>query len=246
MTDSEKTASLEKRIYELERIIKVLSANDDKEALKLSLTTAPAVLRFDFTDSNTLENLSYHLGNAIIKSKDGMLSFDISDNEKAEFFADPILSISDIDIDASDVKYLHVVFKANLEKSKLRGWYDNNIYYNAYAQFYFKTDTDREWSQSKSLSIFYCSGELTDCYVEIKNPLWKGRIVGIRFDPSEKLLGNAEIHLIELLPDVSSTGIGGWMKNTGNRLDMLTEKIENIENELKVLKRLYIKGNDTL
>ena len=232
MTDSEKITALEQRIEKLENIIKLLTSNDDDELLRASLANAPVVLRCDFTDSSTFENLSWRLGNAILKSKEGALSFDISDNKQAEHFADPIVSIFDIDIDASDVKYLHVVFKTNHPKESLRGWYNNNVYYNAYAQFYFRTNNDSEWSQSKSLSIYYCSGDLVDCYVKIKNTLWRDRIIGIRFDPSEKLLGNAEIYLIELLSDAPASGIGGWMKNVNNRLDILDEKIESTENKL--------------
>ena len=231
MTDAERISALEKRIEKLENIIKLLTSNDDEEMLRASLANAPVVLRCDFTDSSTFENLSWRLGNAILKSKEGALSFDISDNKQAEHFADPIVSIFDIDVNASDVKYLHVVFKTNHPKESLREWYNNDVYYNAYAQFYFRTNNDRDWSQSKSLSIFYRSGELVDCYVEIKNSLWRDRIIGIRFDPSEKLLGSAEIYLIELLSDTPANGIGGWMKNVNNRLDIIDKKIEMFEND---------------
>ena len=232
MTDAERISVLEQRIEKLENIIKLLTSNDDEELLRASLANAPVVLRCDFTDSSTFENLSWRLGNAILKSKEGALSFDISDNKQAEHFADPIVSIFDIDVDASNVKYLHVVFMTNHPKESLREWYDNNVYYNAYAQFYFRTDKNSEWSQSKSLSIYYCSGELVDCYVESKNALWRDRIIGIRFDPSEKLLGSAEIYLIELLSDAPASGVGGWMKNVNNRLDILDEKVEMTENKL--------------
>ena len=161
-----------------------------------------------------------------------MLSFCINDNVNVEHFADPRLYTDNVDVDSSLVKYLHVRFKGCLDKSKLKGWYDNNVYYNSYAQFYFKTDKDREWTQPKSITWYYCSGEIVDSYIEVKNPLWCDRIVGIRFDPSEKISGNIEVYLIELLGDVPAIGIGGWMKNVNNRLDILEEKVETAESKL--------------
>lgn len=232
MTDSEKISALEQRIEKLENIIKMLSANSDDEILKLSLTAAPVLYSCDFTDSFVLEKSAWHLDNGIVISQNGMLSFCTNDNVNVEHFADPRLYTDEACVDSSLVKYLHVKFKGRLDNSKSNGWYDNNVYYNAYAQFYFKTDKEKEWTQSKSISFYYCSDETVDAYIEIKHPLWRDKIVGIRFDPAEKIIGNIEMYLIELLGDVPSNGIGGWMKNVNNRLDILDRKIETTENKL--------------
>lgn len=232
MTDSERISVLEQRIEKLENIIKLLSANNDDEILKLSLTSAPVLYSCDFTDGFVLKESDWRLDNGIVISQSGMLSFCINDNVNVEHFADPRLYTDEVNVDSSLVKYLHVRFKGCLDNGKLKGWYDNNVYYNAYAQFYFKTDKDTEWTQSKSISFYYCSDETVDAYIEIKHSLWRDKIVGIRFDPAEKITGNVEMYLIELLGEVPSSGIGGWMKNVNNRLDILDEKVEMSENKL--------------
>jgi len=79
-------------------------------------------------------------------------------------------------------------------------------------QVFFSTNTDKNWSEAKAVSLTTTSDEMTDYYLSLKsNTAWKGTLDKLRIDPVAAKDVNFEIESLEILypEDTFSIKING-------------------------------------
>ena len=104
---------------------------------------------------------------------------------------DPQILRTDLAIDTSAVKGVHIRLKAN------SGGGANTC-------VYFITDTDTVWTESKGVHVFIKGDVMTDVYYDMASlPTWTGTVTGLRLDPTD-IAGSFEIEAIELTTDTTS------------------------------------------
>ena len=115
-----------------------------------------------------------------------IISCDESKLEAISLSTDPNFTIKGIGFDTSEVSKIHVRMSSTTA---------------SVMQVYFATDSDGALSENKSARAdVKVSDEMVDYYINVSaNPLWKGRIVSLRFDPVMTKDTRFVIEMIELV-----------------------------------------------
>ncbi len=182
----------------------------------------------DFTSKNPYPTESIKFVNAERIEKDGALAFKIIPYYTKKAVFDPLFENSKVNIDISEASHVHVRLKTTLDNPEARGWYSNNVFYNAVMKIYFKNDISKEYGENKAVSVPYFAGRTIDLYADMtQNGYWNGQLTGLRIDPIEGTGGTFEIELIEILKNTSKLKIGGFVKSMESKLHSLIEDIES-------------------
>ncbi len=192
------------------------------------------VYEYDFTDTENREKSDWTVEDAEILESNDSLKLNVFPVDVKRLIFDPMVLNDNIKINVNRAKHVHIRIKTILENNpEHRGWYDNNVFYDAYLQVYFKTEYSNFYSQDKSVRVYYGSGSVVDVYADMsKNALWNGNLTGLRIDPVEGLNGSFEIELVEILEAEKTVGVGGKLGNIEKRLS-------NIEDMLDYLESMY-------
>ena len=188
------------------------------------------VYEYDFTKVEDFDKSDWQLSNIERLESDECLNIDVIQSDITVTGYDPMVYNENIKVDVSKAKYLHVRFKAVLDREL----------YDCRFQIYFKTEAYNSFSEIKKISVSYQSGCSGDYYVDLsKNGYWNGILTGIRFDPIEGVGGTFEVELIEILEAEKTAGVGG-------KLYSLEERLSNIEDMLDDLEGMYFSLEDRL
>lgn len=118
-------------------------------------------------------------GVEIISKEEGKL-------EAISLGIDPNFTIKGVSFNSSDVTKIHIRMSSTM---------------TSVMQIYFATDSDGALSETKTVRAdVKAGGEMVDYYLDVSaNPLWKGRIVSLRFDPVMTKDTRFVIEMIELV-----------------------------------------------
>lgn len=189
------------------------------------------VYEYDFTNAENFENSDWRVEDAEILESNNSLKLNVYPVDVKKLIFDPMITNDNINVNVNRAKYVHVRLKTILENNTNHGgWYNNNVYYDAYLQVYFKTENNNVYSQDKRVFANYRSGCMTDVYVDMSgNSLWNGNLTGLRIDPTEVVDGTYEIELVEILEADKNVGMGGKLSNIENRLASIEGMMDNLE-----------------
>lgn len=168
------------------------------------------LFKTDFSKVTDLENCGWSFKNMDDVVCDSKLRFNVGVYEKKRVYTDPYIRIENLDIDASQAKFIHIKMSVDVENKGREA---------AYVQIFFKTRSSDFWTQDKSMKYSYEVGKEIDAYMEIKQLFWKGTLIALRIDPFENYEGKAEIKLVELLKEVPKKVA----------VDMLEARMRNLE-----------------
>jgi len=203
------------------------------ELLQITLVdkNGNAVYDYNFGDKKQLNNSDWKVCDAEIVESNDSLKLNVFYVDRKITTYDPMLSNDNMDLDISHAKHVHIRLKTILDKNpNNHGWYSNNIYYDAYLQVYFKTENNNEYTQDKSVRVYYGTGSVMDIYADMsKNRLWNGTLTGLRIDPVEHLNGTFEIELIEILEADKMVGVGGKLCGIEKRLADIEDRQDDLE-----------------
>ncbi len=189
------------------------------------------VYEYDFTDTGNRENFDWTVEDAEILESNDSLKLNVFPVDVKRFIFDPMVLNDNIKLNVSRAKHVHIRIKTILENNpEHRGWHNDNVFYDAYLQVYFKTEYSNFYSQDKSVRVYYGSGSVVDVYADMsKNALWNGNLTGLRIDPVEGLNGSFEIELVEILEADKTVGVGGKLSNIENRLANIEDMMGDLE-----------------
>ncbi|MBO4951167.1 MAG: helix-turn-helix domain-containing protein [Clostridia bacterium] len=203
------------------------------ELLNINLVdkNGSVVYEYDFTDTERKEKSDWTVEDAEILESNNSLKLNVYPVDVKKLVFDPMVQNDNIKINVNRAKHVHIRLKTILENNPHhRVWYNNNIYYDAYLQVYFKTEHNNVYTQDKCECASYRSGCMMDVYVDMsKDPLWNGNLTGLRIDPVEDLNGTFEIERVEILEADKNVGIGGKLSNIENRLANIEGMMDNLE-----------------
>lgn len=178
------------------------------------------VYEYNFTNNEGVEESEWQLSNAEKLESDDCLKFDVVQSDITVTGYDPMVYNENIKVDVSKAKYLHVRFKAVLDREL----------YDCRFQIYFKTEAYNSFSEIKKISVNYQSGCFGDYYVDLsKNGYWNGVLTGIRLDPIEGVGGTFEVELVEILEAEKTVGVGGKLTNIEERLANIEDMLDDLE-----------------
>lgn len=206
------------------------------ENVMLVKSSGEVAFCFDFSKESDRESDKCKLYNAKRRDSDSSYAFDISPMGVKGAVYDPQLIRDGLSIDISRAKQVHVRVRGELANKHKRGWYNNNIFYNANLQVFFTTEASPSWSAQKCATSPYLVGEgWFDLYLDMsKNILWCGTLTGIRIDP-EGEDGIFEVELVEIV-EVSDKG---GAQRSGAEVRELKERIDDLESRLEELHCSY-------
>ncbi len=189
------------------------------------------VYRYDFTQTKNFDNSDWSLSNVNQLASDNCLLLDVVQSDRTVMSYDPMILNDNIKLNVNRAKHVHIRIKTILENNlEHRGWHNNNVFYDAYLQVYFKTEYSNFYSQDKSVRVYYGSGSVVDVYADMsRNALWNGNLTGLRIDPVEGLNGSFEIELIEILEAEKTVGVGGKLASIEKRLSNIEDMMDNLE-----------------
>lgn len=192
------------------------------------------VYEYDFTDAENRVKSDWTVEDAEILESNDSLKLNVFPVDVKRLIFDPMVMNDNIKLNVNRAKHVHVRIKTILENNpEHRGWHNDNVFYDAYLQVYFKTEYSNFYSQDKSVRVYYGSGSVVDVYADMsKNALWNGNLTGLRVDPVEGLNGSFEIELIEILEAEKTVGVGG-------KLTSIEKRLENIEDMVYDLEGMY-------
>ncbi len=168
-----------------------------------------AYFEADFTQENGFEKSNFFVINGDVLSTDGVVSYKATELDEIHYAHDQRLINNEIclDIDNLNLRYVHVRYKVVAKRTQ-----------NAISQIYFKTRSDNNYTQSKSVRVAVTNGGMNDVYFDMKtNPAWQGTLTGLRADLLE-CEGDMTIELVEVLMETPETAIGGWVRSVEERL----------------------------
>ncbi len=165
------------------------------------------VFSTEFKNRKTLDESGWKVINGEILDTDNKLLYKAVLSTQYRLCSDPVLVNDNIKADISNVRYVHL---------RCKGIPESN--WNVYAQIYFKTIENNEYSQNKSVGMQYEKNKTVDLYIDMRvNNHWRGTLTGLRADIMETS-GTMEIECIELIYDTPAASIGGWILYVENRL----------------------------
>ena len=188
------------RLEFLERQMQILTAATHREVLDTMLKDSSIRLRFDFTTMPLVEKRAWSLRNAVMSDGRSGFCFRSVGIERPSVGNDyqPLASVTnywrpqiektDLDLDFAEIERIRVRLRAVVASP------------NAKLQIFFMTDSNASWSQVRSVSSQYKTGETVDLQLSIPHAEWReGRLTGVWIQPTERYLDAVELELIELL-----------------------------------------------
>lgn len=161
------------RLSRLEKMMGLLTARDDNEALGIMLEDAKRVYSIDFTQSADFEKTDWKLGCSELIEGKNKLIFKPKPYERVYGKGiDPRVINNKVKIDITGVRTIYLSMRADMEIAAVK--------------IYFTTLENPEWSEWNSVKFRYCPGTLT-VYVDmsiVHN--WYGTLTGLRIDPIDR------------------------------------------------------------
>ncbi len=206
------------------------------ESVMLVKNSGEVPLCFDFSKESDRKSDKCKLYNAKLRDSDSSYAFDVFPVGVKGSVFDPQLILEGLSLDISRAKQVHVRVRGELANKNKRGWYNNNIFFNASLQVFFVTESSPQWSRQKCATCSYVVGEgWFDLYLDMsKNIHWCGILTGIRIDP-ENEDGIFEIELVEIIEAPEK----GDSKPSIGSLRELEEKVADLEYRLEELHCQY-------
>ena len=175
------------RLARLEKMMSILMARDDNEALGIMLEDAKRIYSIDFIQEADFEKTDWKLGCSELVDGNNKLIFKPIPNERVVGKRiDPRVINDKVNIDISNVPTIYFSMRADMEITPVK--------------IYFTTSENPEWSEQNCVRLRYSTGTPT-VYVDMSIvPRWYGTLTGIRIDPIDRdLCGIVELLNINLV-----------------------------------------------
>ncbi len=180
---------LEAKVEYLEQLLSMVMSGNADEAYENALERAKPLISFDFRSMNDADRAKWKIERGeLIDGKRKMLFKATPMPRVVGKSFDPIIKNDNISLDALGVNTLSIRIRTiSASRQKLT------------LQIFFLTEDDRVYNEAKSIKIPYTANTLCDLSVPFYNPHWKGKITGLRIDPSFEPAEYSKIEYIALL-----------------------------------------------
>lgn len=200
-TDNEQDL-FSKRLDRLERIIAVLSANDDNEALGIMLEQAKKQFAFDFTEIEDFEKSDWKLYcSELVEGRNKLIFKAVPIERIVGKTVDPMVVNPKLELNIDNVTNIFIRIKTVINcLGSVQDFVQNFFNIPVELGVYFVTKESPDWNENKRIKNLYATNIMSNvCLNTGSNPFWRGTLTGIRIDPMEKLAGVVEIERISLV-----------------------------------------------
>lgn len=188
------------RLDMVEQQLRVLTADNEREVIDAVLQDANPICSFDFTAMPQKEKNEWKLRNAVLVDERcgfGIHSVPIDRPTVGSArqplgavynYWNPKITKENLSVDFGDIERVRLRLSATVAAPSEK------------LQIFFKTDTHPSWSEGKSVSCQYRTGECVDLSLSLPTADWKtGVLTGILINPTDRFVDRCEIERLELL-----------------------------------------------